>query len=352
LLLALRAGEPYRIARALSFEAVQTAAAGGPSQKRAERIAKKAEELANRVGHPHAIALSVWASGVASYLVGNWKQAAVSCERAAEILRDRCTGVTWELTIAHRFMLSALMYLGEVGEISRRVSGLLTAALEQGNLFAAVDLRTRLNLIWLAADKPDEARQEVINALMAWPQEGFHLQHYTSLHALAQIELYTGDAEVALKHITGQWQAVEASLLLRFQGLRIDALHLKARAALAVAATASNPKPFLKTASRLADRIEKENMLWSAAFVSLIRAGVANIQGDVKECSNLCAKAVAELERVDMGLYRAAAQRRWGQSLGGKQGQSLIAEADVWMQKQTIKNPESLTRMLVPGFKD
>jgi len=352
LLLALRAGEPYRISRAISFEAVQTAAAGGPSQKRAAQIGQRAEALAQKVGHPHAIALSIWSKGVASYLVGHWKQAAMSCERAAEILRDRCTGVTWELTIAHRFMLSALMYLGEVGEISRRVSGLLTAALEQGNLFAAVDLRTRLNLIWLAADKPDEARQEVINALLSWPQEGFHLQHYTSLHALAQIELYTGDAEVALKHINGQWQELEGSMLLRFQGLRIDAFHLQARAALAMAASAKQPEPLLKTANRLARRIEKEKMLWSTPIVSLIRAGVANLRGDDASCKALLTDAVAGFETADMWLYAAAARRRLGQTVVDDRGPSLIAEADAWMQKQTIKNPERLTRMLAPGFKE
>jgi serine/threonine protein kinase len=352
LLLALRAGEPYRISRAISFEAVQSAAAGGPSEKRAAQIGQMAAALAQKVGHPHAIALSIWSNGVASYLVGHWKQAALSCERAAEMLRDRCTGVTWELTIAHRFMLSALMYLGEVGEISRRVSGLLTAALEQGNLFAAVDLRTRLNLIWLAADKPDEARQEVINALLSWPQEGFHLQHYTSLQALAQIELYTGDAEVALKHINGQWQDLEASLLLRFQGLRIDAFHLQARAALAVAASAKNPDPYLKTASRLARQIEKERMAWSTPLARLIQAGIANTRGDNATAATLLSAAVEGLELNDMCLYAAAARRRLGQTLGGSRGEELIAQADTWMQKQTIKNPVPLTRMLVPGFRD
>ena len=350
LLLALRAGEPYRISRAISFEAVHIATAGGPGQKRAAEVGQKAEALAQRVGHPHAIALSIWSSGVAAYLVGHWKTAAAQCERAAEILRDRCTGVTWELTIAQRFMLSALLYLGEVGEISRRVSGLLTAALEQGNLFAAIDLRTRLNLIWLAADKPDEARQEVINALLAWPQEGFHLQHYTSLQALAQIELYTGDAEVALKHINGQWRALEKSMLLRIQGLRIDALHLQARAALAVAASRKNPAPLLKSAGRLAKRIEKEKMLWSSPFVSLVRAGMANIRGEADESAVLLSTAVEGFEVADMGLYAAAARRRLGQTLGGERGRELIAEADAWMLKQTIKNPERLTRMLAPGF--
>jgi hypothetical protein len=187
---------------------------------------------------------------------------------------------------------------------------------------------------------------------MAWPQEGFHLQHYTSLQALAQIELYTGDAEVALKHISGQWRALEESMLLRFQGLRIDALHLKARTALAVAAMAKQPEPLLKTAARLARRIEKEKMLWSAPFVSLIRAGIANTRGDEKKCADLLTRAVAELEAADMSLYAAAARRRLGQTLSGATGESLIAEADEWMQKQTIKNPARLTRMLVPGFKE
>ena len=352
LLLALRAGEPYRISRAISFEAVHVASVGGPGEKRAAQIGHKAEKLAQQVGHPHAIALSIWSKGVAAYLIGHWKKAAALCERAAEVLRDRCTGVTWELTIAQRFMLSALMYLGEVGEISRRVSGLLTAALEQGNLFAAVDLRTRLNLIWLAADRPDEARQEVINALLAWPQEGFHLQHYSSLQALAQIELYTGDAEVALKHIQGQWRALENSMLLRIQGLRIDVFHLQARAALAVAVDARQPEPFLKTANRLATRIEKERMSWSAPFVSLIQAGIANLRGDADKSVALLSAAVEGLEIAEMGLYAAAARHRLGQTLGGDRGQALIAEADAWMLKQTIKNPERLTRMLVPGFEE
>ena len=126
-----------------------------------------------------------------------------------------------------------MIYLGEIAEVSRRVPVMLAAALEQGNVFAATDLRTRLNLIWLAADDPDRAREEAIEALKAWPHEGFHLQHYSAMLALAQIELYTGDTEVVWKHLKVQWPALENSLLLRIQVLRIEAMHLLARAALA-----------------------------------------------------------------------------------------------------------------------
>jgi serine/threonine protein kinase/tetratricopeptide (TPR) repeat protein len=354
LLLALRAGEPYRVSRAMSFEAAQTASRGGRARKRALKIAQQAEALAQKVGHPHAIGLSLWASGVAAYLVGHWKKAAELGSQSVEVLRDRCTGVTWELSVAQRFMLSALLYLGELAEVSRRVPSLLVAAVEQGNLLGATDLRTRMNLIWLAADDPDRARTEVIEALKAWPQEGFHLQHYSSLLALAQIELYTGDAEVAWKHVQGQWQALQKSMLLRLQVLRLEALHLQARTALATAAFSNERRKnrLLKIAEKLARRIAKEKMPWSDPFVPVVRAAIASKRGDNGQAASLLSEAVEGFELAAMGLYAAATRRRLGQVLGDDRGRDLIAEADAWMTDQKIINPVFMTRMLAPGWDD
>src|SRR5207253_808116 len=173
LLLALRAGEISRVARAMAFEVSQAAARGGAEHERVDALMEKTDALARRAGNPHARGLAIWARGLSAYLLGHWKEAAELCERAAEILRDQCTGVTWELTIANRFMLTSLLYLGDMVEVSRRVPQLLSAALEQGNLFAATDLRTRLNAIWLAGDDPDRARDEVIAAMTTWPRKGF-----------------------------------------------------------------------------------------------------------------------------------------------------------------------------------
>ncbi|MBA2527601.1 MAG: protein kinase [Pyrinomonadaceae bacterium] len=350
LLLALRAGEPFRVARAMAMEAAQTASRGGPTRKRALQIAQRAGELAHRVGHPHAIGLSIWASAVGAYMVGHWKKAAELCEQAAEVLRDQCTGVTWELTIANRFMLNAMLNLGRIAEVSRRVPGLLAAALEQGNIFAAVDLRTRLNLIWLAADDPNGGRAEVIEALKAWPHEGFHLQHYTSMHALAQIELYTGDVELAWKHIQGQWKALERSMLFRVQVLRIEAMHLQARAALATAAGSNDKKNRLRVADNMAQRIAKEKIAWALPFASLVRAGIAHQEGESSKVINLLSEAVENFDLADIDLYAAATRRRLGEIIGNERGRQLVAEANTWMSKQEIKNPAAMTRMLAPGF--
>ncbi len=356
LLLALQAGEPYRIARAMAFEAGFAASPGGPTRNRAARVLKAAEALARKVDHPHATGLVHFTAGVAAYLTGEWKRAVELSERAAEILRDQCTGVVWELSSAQRMMLSSLMYLGELEEISYKLPALLAAAKEQGNLYAATDLRVRLNIMWLAADDPNGARQEVIESLQAWSQEGFHLQHYNAFAALTQIELYTGDGLVAWKHITSQWPVIRKSMLLRIQILRIEAMYLQARSALAVATIASTSRMRIDKAERVAEAeryarlIERERMDWSDPLVSLLRAGVASVKGDDRLAASLLSSAADAFKAADMKLYWATAQRRLGQLLGGDEGGKLVAEAESWMLKQKIKNPALITRMLAPGF--
>jgi len=255
--------------------------------------------------------------------------------------------------MAQRFMLSSLLYLGELAEVSRRVPVLLGEALEQGNIFAATDLRTRLNLIWLAADDPDRARLEVIEALSIWPREGFHLQHYSSMLALAQIELYTGDAEVAWKHVKGQWKALKESMLLRTQVLRVDSMYLQARTALAAAGEIKEDgrkTKLLKTARKMAKRIAKERMPWSDPLAPLILAPIAMQQGDRTQAAALLSESAHGFDLTDMHLRAMAARRRLGQVLGGERGTELIANADDWMHNQGIKNPLLMTRMLAPGW--
>lgn len=349
LLLALRSGEIYRVARAMSFEVGQIAARGGSAERRAREMADRVQALAQRSGNPHAIGLAIWARGLSAYLLGHWKQAVGLLERAIEILRDQCTGVTWELNIAHRFMLSALMFLGEMAEVSRRVPQLLSVALEQGNLFAATDLRTRMNPVWLAADDPDRARDEVISALSTWPREGFHLQHYTAMVALTQIEMYTGDTEVAWRHVEGQVKPLVKSMLMRFQGLRIEATHLRARLALS-SAIGVNRESRLKTAGKLAQQLIDERMAWSDPLAALIRAGLAHRRGDNRKAAEMASLAIEGFEVTDMKLYAAAARRRMGEITGGERGAELIAESEEWMRRQQIKNPATFADMLAPGF--
>jgi eukaryotic-like serine/threonine-protein kinase len=350
LLLSLKAGEPYRIARALAVEAGHSSSAGGHNRSRTEKLVQAAMALAERIDHPHALGLSMGVAGIAEFYVGHWKKCLELYERGVRILRERCTGVTWELDTAFFYTLRSLFYMGEVGEVFRRLPFLLKEVRERGDLYGETYLRLRISYIAsLAADNPDRARKELRQAIMRWSQQGFHIQHFFELFGQVEIALYCGEGMAALKQITEQWSALTRSLLLRIQITLIESLHMRARSALAAAVDAIDPKPLLLSAHRDAKRIEREKMLWGNSLALLIRAAVASTQRNRKDAITLLASAEAGFEAADMALYAATARHRRGELIGGDQGRELVEAVKDWMMGQNIKNPDRIIAMLAPG---
>src|SRR5262249_35775537 len=97
LLLALRAGEPARVARDLSAAAPPCAAAGGRSRRRTAHILSLAQAMAQQLDDPQTWARLIAAQGLAAYLSGDWRRAGELCDRSAAIFRTQCTGATWEV---------------------------------------------------------------------------------------------------------------------------------------------------------------------------------------------------------------------------------------------------------------
>lgn len=351
LLLALRAGEPYRIARAMAVEAGFSATSGAPGRQRALRFSRIAEELSARVGHPHAAGLTKLTAGVAKFLVGEWKRSFELCEASEEILRDQCTGSLWEQTSAQNFILGSLLYMGELKEIKRRLPSMLSTASERGNLYAATELKTRMNAIWLVDDDPDRARREVAEALQLWSHKGFYRQHYNAVLAEAQIALYTGDGRTAWDCVISCWPDLRRAMLLRIQVLRIEALFLKARSALAVAERNPAQAPvFLPETERLARAIEREHMHWSDPLAFLLRAGVAVLRRDCGRAVAVLAQAIPGFESAGMALHAAVARWRLGELQNSTKDCALVAQAAEWMASQDVKNPIGIMQMLAPGF--
>jgi serine/threonine protein kinase len=353
LLLSLRTGEPYRIARALAWEAAHTSTGGVPARRTTARLIAAADALAQRIGHPHALGLVMLSRGIAGYMEGRWKDGRKFSEQAEAIFRDRCTGVAWELDTAHSFSNWSLFFLGEVAELTRRLPLLLQEARERGDLYAATNLGTFVgHLTWLAADDPQGAERDMHAVMALWSHQGFHVQHLTGLMGRIQIALYRGDGAAAWRIISREWQDLKRSLFLRVQTVRLFMRDLRARSALAAAREAADPRPLLRAARRDARRIEREHLPWSQPLAERIGAALAAAGGDEFEAAELLKRAAAGFEAADMGLFAAAARRRQGQILGGEQGSSLIAQADGWMERQQIGNPRRMTAMYMPGFAD
>ncbi len=161
LLLALDAGEPRRIARAVAMEASYSSASGGASAERTAELLRTTQDLARRLDDPYSLAWAAGAEGITAALEGRWKVGHDAAERAEAIFRDRCTGAAWEIASMRWFSLWSLSYLGDLGELSRRIPERLREAKDRGDLYAEICHSTGLaNLYWLAADKPAEARAQ------------------------------------------------------------------------------------------------------------------------------------------------------------------------------------------------
>ncbi|MFQ5790097.1 MAG: serine/threonine-protein kinase PknK, partial [Acidobacteriota bacterium] len=350
LLLALRAGEPYRISRALALEAAYCSTSGGRSRRRTEKLIQASTRLAEQVKNPHATGLVTAVSGTAAYLGGRWRQARELLREAEEILLGSCTGVAWELSNVRFFSIASLFWLGELKELSRWLPDVLKNAGERGDLLLATQLRAwGAHLMYLAADQPDKAREEGRHAIERWSHQGFHIQHYEETWAQVNIALYSGDKRAAWDLVSERWPALKRSLLLRIQIIFIPALGMRAASALAAAASGIEPWKLLRVAERDARRIEGEKVAWADPLAQLIRAGVVAMRGEVAVAVVLLASAEEGFEAVDMTLYAAVARRRRGELIGGEQGRTLVNEADDWMTGQEIRNPGRMTAMLAPG---
>jgi tetratricopeptide (TPR) repeat protein len=353
LLLALRAGEPKRIARALAQEAGHISSAGWWAKNRAVKLHTVAFDLARRLDDPQALGMATFIAGAMAYLEGSWKAGLEHCDRAERIFRDRCIGVAWELGSTRTFALWCLNYLGEMAELSRRWHQFVQEASERGDLYLLTNLRTaNMAVMRLAADDPERAGREVEEAISQWSQSGYHVQHHNALFGRIHIALYTGNAVGALEQVTNCWPLFRKSLLGSIQTLRIHMRQFRSSSALAVAVGAADPKPLLRLAQLDARRMKGERLSWTDAHCQYIRAAVTFLRGDSVMGRKHLAKAAAAFEAADMRLYAAACRRRLGRLVGGAEGQVLVEQADAWMAGQDIRNPARMTAVFAPGFPD
>jgi hypothetical protein len=230
----------------------------------------------------------------------------------------------------------------------------MAEARERDDLNAITNLRTRLAYVpHLAADDVIQAQMEIIRGIREWSREGFQLQHYYLLFAYTEVLLYMGAGSIAWRMVDSNWPAVKRSLLLHSQNLRIEAVHLRARAALAASADRGGVAPVSKKlvsiAADQARRLHREGSPPATAQALIVRAGVAAARGEMAQAIEHLTAAERACERADMNLHVAAVRRRRGQIIGGGEGASLIQQADAWMTSRDIRNPANMAALLVPG---
>jgi tetratricopeptide (TPR) repeat protein len=350
LVLALDSGVPDRITRAMALEAMIQSGGGGRRLPYVADCLARAEALASQTADAYGYALCTLARGVAGFATGQWRQAHEQCERALTMLRGQRVAGTWERNCAQVFSLGGLLYQGELRQASRVLPSLLAAARDRGDHYSETDLRTRITLVWLATDQPEEGLREAAGAIQHWSHAGFHRQHYNYAMARIQTALYSGRAMAAWDAVSDSWASLERSQLLRMQIIRVEASYLRARAALAVAATGTETRRFLRIARQSTSGLVRERMPWSDSIAALLTAAIAHLEDRPDTARHHLAVALQGFERADMKLYAAVSRRCLGQLTRGPSSEQYLREADEWMAAQDIVTPSRMTQMIAPGF--
>ena len=354
LLLALRAGEPKLLLRALAVEAVFLSTGGVRAGRRADRLLARTGELAARLGTAEAHFFDETSRGFSFHLRGQFRAAVDHFERA-EAAASECRGRALELNSARLTMVFALQYLGRMADLSRRVPRQVAESINRGDLYGATNFELGLpGLAWLVTDDFDESRRRARDASGRWSQRGFQMQHWYALQTAGHLGLYGGDAWTAYAGLMEKWPALIGSLLFRVQLIHCEIRSLRARLALAAACEKGGEqgRRMLLVAEGDARRLRRLGAPWIDSQAQLILAGVAATRGDDEQAVRLLQEASAGFDSADMALYAAAARNRLGTLLGGDEGRALRKAADGWMASEKIRAPARFTAIFAPGFRN
>jgi tetratricopeptide (TPR) repeat protein len=351
---ALVVGEPLRVARALASEVVYAAAAGHRQRARAHRVAKRAADMAAKLGDDYLSAFALLAEGVAVFLADfDWPRALEIFERAEDALRERCVGVEWERDTAMVFSLNSLFWMGAYDEMGRRHPVLLARARARGDLYAEDALESSFSTaVLLAADRPDEVRrrQEAfqsrrgasVSALVAW----------WSMLSLCDADLYEGDGEACLRRILRSWPRFVGSFVSRVQLSWIVSVHMRARAALCAAAAhpgGSRPRLLRWMARHDARILSRQGPPLARGMAACIRAGLAVQRGDTAAALRFLDRARQAFESTHTFIHARAVSYCQGVLRGDEAGRAQRDESARLMAEAHIRAPERVVRWLLPG---
>lgn len=354
LLLSLQTGEPVRLVRAFSYEAIFTSSRGSRSEHATRRYIDLALMLAERIGDPDAKRQALVASGIALTALGQWRKGAEILDRAETQLRENTTGLSYELRNAQSYALINHYALGNLTVLAERLPVLIRDAEDTGDLLFLANLKMGSAFLhYLALDEPDRARQEIHRILDRLPAIGFSHQRFHEFAALGNIDLYSGNLVAGWTQMQERWRALRASRMLMVQTMRITCLELRGRMALALTASlqdVEHRRSLLRSAHRDALAIQRERTGYGTGLAARLLAVESALSGRQEEANGYAFLAETHFEACDMALHAHVMKRFRGLRKGGESGNTLVREAEEWMRRQGVVSPARLAAMFLPGL--
>jgi hypothetical protein len=350
--LALRAGEPRRIARGLHFEAAFLAFQGGRALERAARLVEEAARIADTLGDPAMAALNKGARGAVALCSGDFAQAATLLAAAEDELIEHGGGAL-ELANGRILHLLALRYLGDARTLAERFRAHGADARRRGDRFTDATMVRAFGISWLQAGRPDLLEAALDAASWAPPDGGYHIQHWYEHLARADLALYRGHVDES--RFAPGFAALEQSLLTHNQMIRCGALWTRGRLALAQAAEATDTKQRARLqaiAKRACASLRSERTSYIDVWVALLEGALAAQAGDAATARARFSVAAEAARAQGRRLYVLVAERRAAEQaddLLTKEGLDRLAKLDAALRDEGIADPDRFLHVIAPG---
>nr|MDQ3370652.1 hypothetical protein [Myxococcota bacterium] len=354
LLSALRLGERWRVSRAIALETDFLAATA--KSRRAIRLLQRLETLTLTLEEDPAAAQLLTTRGFVNFFVHNrFRDALTQFTEAIASYRAVVGRAGFELDTVSMFCCWSLYYLGEIGELSRRVPAMAEAAARGGNRYTAVTLRCAFPIAWLARAEPDVIEAELDAALGSWSSVdgSFQLQHLFALSSRIDLALYRDRPEDVTPRIAREWGSIRRSLVDRPP---VQSLLLRSSLVRHAVACANHAAPGSARRHEALAQARKHMRAIPHGKIPLGDHCLQMCEGLFAEASGRAEDAIAHyrvalpaLTGSDSHLFAYAVRERLGRLVGGDEGAALRAGARSWLAREGVREPEKMLAMMLPG---
>jgi hypothetical protein len=347
---ALRAGERFRVARALALEAGFSAATEPTPRPRARALLQKAEELAPSRHDPYFEGLLAFCRALCEWQHGAHADYMFLSLEAESIFRAQCSDVLWEVTSAQQLAITALYWLGRFRELDERVVRYQQEALERGSrhVHASLELFGGYMRL-LAQDEPKTARGRIKEAVALFSRDRFLLQHAGELFALSCIDQYE-QRPLDAQRIAAAREGIEKSYLMRTVVGRYVLLDAEAR--LCVERGQRSPGAARAAAQRLravSRELKSLGLATEGAESTLWQAHAVALEGRIDEVPALLV-AAEEAAGLHAPALALAIRYRRGRLVSGDEGKALVQDVVKKLKAEGVRNAPRMVNAFVPAL--
>ncbi len=349
LVLALKAGEPGRVARQLASEGAYAAAFGGKGYARSIQLIGAAMRLAASNGDPLALATCHACLAIALFQQGKWAESVRQAREGERICTENSLHARWEMHTCRLFQVGPVGWMGRYTEYGALASELLADADARQDRYTAGHVRLGAPISTALLDDLPQRCADSIEAENAVLASGdLTLYHVYSMRAQCQLALYQGDARNALALASDLDTRLRRSLLARVAIARNFALESLGCALLASSGAVLESRVVLARLGRCIRSARRVGLTWLDGLADQWEAGACVLAGERAGAIRKLEEATIRYEHGDMQGHAAACRFRKGSLEGGEAGRELQIAALRALRNEQVVNPERLMDILAP----